>query len=125
MIEEIPSFEHKPGDAPALHNTDGEIVPTNALDTEFEENVLPTAPEPATWMRTKELHMSETRRTLAVGLLWVVALLSGVPTAALIAGHWLHFTGDDYQKVSLMFTPIVALASAAFGFFFASDERKP
>ncbi|WP_225850259.1 hypothetical protein [Streptomyces sp. HPF1205] len=108
------------GDPPG----DGIIIstPAPAQDDEFTEHD-PPASTGADWIRTKELHMSETRRTLAVGLLWVVAGLSGVPTAALIAGHWLHFTGDDYQKVSLMFTPIVALASAAFGFFFASDER--
>ncbi|MBO0652965.1 hypothetical protein J1792_09225 [Streptomyces triculaminicus] len=71
----------------------------------------------------KERHMSETRRTLAVGLLWLVGLLTGVPTLALVLGHWTHFKSDDYREISLVITPIVALASAAFGFFFASDER--
>ncbi|GHG65939.1 hypothetical protein [Streptomyces griseocarneus] len=71
----------------------------------------------------KERHMSETRRTLAVGLLWLVGLLTGLPTLALVLGHWTHFKSDDYREISLVITPIVALASAAFGFFFASDER--
>ncbi|MGA4850868.1 hypothetical protein ACOBQB_33215 [Streptomyces sp. G5(2025)] len=69
--------------------------------------------------------IDETRHTLAMGLLWLVGLIAGAPTLALLAGHWTHFSTEAYREVSLVFTPVVALASAAFGFFFASDDRSP
>jgi hypothetical protein len=64
-----------------------------------------------------------TRHQLAIGMLWMVGLLAGLPTIALLAARWTHFTTDAYREVSLVFTPVVALTSAAFGFFFASDDR--
>ncbi|MFF8868007.1 hypothetical protein ACF08B_38900 [Streptomyces sp. NPDC015139] len=65
-----------------------------------------------------------TRRKLAFGLLQLVALLAVVPTLALTFKHWTKFTSEDFRELSLIFTPVVALASAAFGFFFASDNQK-
>ncbi|MFK4122485.1 hypothetical protein [Streptomyces longwoodensis] len=67
--------------------------------------------------------LDATRRTLAVGMLWLVAVMAVMPTLALVLTHWTHFKTDDYRELSLVFTPVVALTSAAFGFFFASDER--
>ncbi|MFI9204747.1 hypothetical protein [Streptomyces sp. NPDC053048] len=91
---------------------------------EFEEDLQPnTTVRDDQVVGSRERRMHETRRTLAVGLLWLVGLLSGMPTLALVLGHWTHFKSDDYREISLVITPIVALASAAFGFFFASDER--
>jgi len=46
-----------------------------------------------------------------------------LPVLALLLGYWTHFTVDQFKELGLFFTPIVTLASAAFGFFFASDER--
>ncbi len=66
-----------------------------------------------------------TRRKLAFGLLQLVAVLAVFPTLALIFKHWTKFTAEDFRELSLIFTPVVALASAAFGFFFASDSQKP
>ncbi|QCX77512.1 hypothetical protein C9F11_19305 [Streptomyces sp. YIM 121038] len=76
------------------------------------------------WLKiSKQRHMNETRRVLALGLFWLVCVLAVVPSLALVFGHWTHFKADNYREMSLVFTPVVALASAAFGFFFASDER--
>ncbi|MGW6009216.1 hypothetical protein [Streptomyces sp. NPDC055210] len=71
----------------------------------------------------KPKHIDETRRTLAVGMLWLVAVVAVLPTLGLILTHWTHFGTEAYREVSLVFTPVVALTSAAFGFFFASDDR--
>ncbi|MCY1649260.1 MULTISPECIES: hypothetical protein [Streptomyces] len=65
-----------------------------------------------------------TRRKLAFGLLQLVALLAIVPTLALTFKHWTKFTSEDFRELGLIFTPVVALASAAFGFFFASDSQR-
>ncbi|QDQ12322.1 hypothetical protein [Streptomyces spectabilis] len=76
------------------------------------------------WLKiSKQRHMNETRRTLALGLFWLVCVLAVVPSLALVFSHWTRFEADNYRELSLVFTPVVALASAAFGFFFASDER--
>ncbi|WP_030686716.1 hypothetical protein [Streptomyces sp. NRRL B-1347] len=76
------------------------------------------------WLKiSKQRHMNETRRVLALGLFWLVCVLAVVPSLALVFSHWTHFKADNYRELSLVFTPVVALASAAFGFFFASDER--
>ncbi|MGW6016341.1 hypothetical protein, partial [Streptomyces sp. NPDC055210] len=58
-----------------------------------------------------------------VGMLWLVAVVAVLPTLGLILTHWTHFGTEAYREVSLVFTPVVALTSAAFGFFFASDDR--
>ncbi|MFZ4145485.1 hypothetical protein ACOZDZ_33035 [Streptomyces griseoincarnatus] len=67
--------------------------------------------------------MHKTRTQLAMGLLLLVGLLALAPTVALIFGKQLEFTADAYREVNAMFTPVIALASAAFGFFFASDQH--
>ncbi|WP_210582854.1 hypothetical protein [Streptomyces sp. GESEQ-4] len=67
--------------------------------------------------------MHKTRTRLAMGLLILVGVLALAPTIALIFGDGLQFTTEDYREVNSMFTPVIALASAAFGFFFASDDR--
>lgn len=106
---------------------EGEFVVPATPDDEFVENVQPNSTlgdAELVGSHDTELHLYETRRKLAMGLLWLVGALASLPTVALIFGHWLHFKSDDYREVSLVFTPIVALASAAFGFFFASDERR-
>ncbi len=68
-----------------------------------------------------DLH--RTRRWLAIALFWLVAVMTILPVLALLLGYWTHFTVDQFKELGLFFTPIVTLASAAFGFFFASDER--
>ncbi|MDF3291554.1 hypothetical protein [Streptomyces silvisoli] len=94
--------------------------------TEFVEDVAPapagTGTDDFLKIRTQE-HMNETRRALAKGMLWMVGILAVFPMVALVFGHWTHFTVDSFRELSLVFTPVVALASAAFGFFFASDDR--
>ncbi|MFF8991682.1 hypothetical protein ACF09H_17395 [Streptomyces sp. NPDC014983] len=89
---------------------------------EFIEDEQPGSVEPVHEGEPKKI-IDRTRRTLAVGMLWLVAALALLPTIGLIFTHWTHFSTDDYKELSLVFTPVVALTSAAFGFFFASDER--
>ncbi|MEV0443055.1 hypothetical protein AB0I84_11330 [Streptomyces spectabilis] len=89
-----------------------------------DEPPSPAGLDTENWLKiSKQRHMNETRRTLALGLFWLVCVLAVVPSLALVFGHWTHFKADNYRELSLVFTPVVALASAAFGFFFASDER--
>ncbi|WP_433573945.1 hypothetical protein [Streptomyces sp. CA-251247] len=115
-------------DEPPAEDDQGLIVVDEAEPSdEFVEHVQPNSTlgdAELLGAHDTERHMYETRRKLAMGLLWLVGALASLPTVALIFGHWLHFKSDDYREVSLVFTPIVALASAAFGFFFASDERR-
>jgi hypothetical protein len=102
--------------------TPGSGNPVTAMG-EFNEDVTPLSGNP---VRTSSIEwdVQKTRRWLALGLLVLVGLLSFVPTVALIFGDKLHFTSEEYREVTSMVTPVVALASAAFGFFFASDDRK-
>ncbi|MCX5355879.1 hypothetical protein [Streptomyces mirabilis] len=96
-------------------------APEAGQDTEFTEDVQPETKDPV--KKGKPETVDETRRTLAVGMLWLVAVIAVLPTIGLVAAHWTHFSTDAYRELGLVFTPVVALASAAFGFFFASDER--
>ncbi|GHE57600.1 hypothetical protein GCM10018785_28480 [Streptomyces longispororuber] len=101
----------------------GAAVQPEASLTEYELP-SPAGLDTENWLKiSKQRHMNETRRMLAVGLFWLVCVLAVVPSLALVFGHWTHFKADNYRELSLVFTPVVALASAAFGFFFASDER--
>ncbi|MCX4564678.1 hypothetical protein OHA02_52325 [Streptomyces phaeochromogenes] len=89
-----------------------------------EEFIEDEPPSSSTAVREgKPKHIDETRRTLAVGMLWLVAVVAVLPTIGLILSHWTHFGTEAYREVALVFTPVVALTSAAFGFFFASDDR--
>ncbi|NGO71188.1 hypothetical protein [Streptomyces boncukensis] len=72
---------------------------------------------------TPEMHIHQTRRALAIRLFWLVAVVAVLPILALILQRWTKFTEADFREVSTLFTPVVALASAAFGFFFGSDQR--
>jgi len=72
---------------------------------------------------TNQKEMHQTRRRLAMGLLLLLSIMALVPTIALVLGHWTYFTVAQFSQLDLVFTPVVALASAAFGFFFASDQR--
>ncbi|WP_405877964.1 hypothetical protein [Streptomyces sp. NBC_00005] len=74
------------------------------------------------WNAQQSMH--RTRTWLALGLLILVGLLALAPTVALIFGDTLHFTAEAYREVNSMFTPVIALASAAFGFFFASSDDR-
>ncbi|GAA5707653.1 hypothetical protein AQJ43_36750 [Streptomyces avermitilis] len=96
-----------------------DLIPDD--QAEFVENFQPDTKDPV--KKGKPETIDETRRTLAVGMLWLVAVIAVLPTIALVAAHWTHFSTDAYRELGLVFTPVVALASAAFGFFFASDER--
>ncbi|GAB2807545.1 hypothetical protein [Streptomyces daliensis] len=99
---------------------------TDPLAEEFVEDEDPAPPSRAAVREGKpQKILDETRRTLAVGMLWLVAAIALLPTLALVLAHWTHFSIEAYRELSLVFTPVVALASAAFGFFFASDERRP
>ncbi|MFL4910770.1 hypothetical protein ACJ6WF_48700 [Streptomyces sp. MMS24-I2-30] len=89
---------------------------------EFVEDEQPGSSEAVHEGRPKKI-LDETRRTLAVGMLWLVAAMALLPTIGLVLTHWTHFGTDAYRELSLVFTPVVALTSAAFGFFFASDDR--
>jgi hypothetical protein len=91
---------------------------------EFEENDQPdTGRTVVSKPFNPQEGMHKTRTRLAMGLLILVGVLALAPTIALIFGDRLHFTSEDYREVNSMFTPVIALASAAFGFFFASDDR--
>ena len=96
--------------------------PADPPGDEFFEDEQPGSSEAVHEGKPKKI-IDETRRTLAVGMLLLVAAMALLPTIGLILTHWTQFTTDDYKELSLVFTPVVALASAAFGFFFASDER--
>ena len=89
----------------------------------FVEDEPPRSNETVGLSTPQTVDETVTRHRLALGMLWMVGLVAGFPTLALMATRWTHFTTDQYKEVSLVFTPIVALTSAAFGFFFASDER--
>ncbi|GAA2090816.1 hypothetical protein GCM10009801_56050 [Streptomyces albiaxialis] len=73
---------------------------------------------------TPEMHIHETRRALALRLFWLVGVIAVLPVLALIFQRWTKFSDADFREVSTLFTPVVALASAAFGFFFGSDQRR-
>ncbi|MFD8034821.1 hypothetical protein ACFV3F_40075 [Streptomyces sp. NPDC059717] len=96
--------------------------PADPRPSEFIEDEQPGSSDPLHEGRPKKI-IDETRRTLAVGMLLLVAAMALLPTLALILTHWTHFGTDAYRELSLVFTPVVALTSAAFGFFFASDDR--
>jgi hypothetical protein len=121
---EIPSGE----DVLVVQPVDSTPTPTTNTQPETsssqEEFVEDEPPGSTTAVREgKPKHIDETRRTLAVGMLWLVAVVAVLPTIGLILTHWTHFGTEAYREVSLVFTPVVALTSAAFGFFFASDDR--
>jgi hypothetical protein len=63
-------------------------------------------------------HREHTRRFLAIGLLVLVALQVLFAEAAFVFDK--DFTAEKFRELSLLFTPVVTLASAAFGFFFGS-----
>ena len=65
----------------------------------------------------------DTRRLLAMGLLVLVGVIALAAEAAVIF-HAIAIT--DLSDLSVIFTPIVTLAGAAFGFFFGqqSSHRK-
>ncbi|MDP5317360.1 hypothetical protein [Streptomyces poriferorum] len=111
---------------------DGEFIenePANSYGIEFasvgepgiSEDLAPEHSETARLLAPHNIH--ETRHRLAMGMLGLVALLAVLPVLALIAGRWTKFDDESFRELSLVFTPVVALASAAFGFFFASDDR--
>ncbi|GHH78648.1 hypothetical protein GCM10018793_29690 [Streptomyces sulfonofaciens] len=107
---------------PAHESADEPAAPPPALIE--DEPPSPTGLNTEHWLRiSKQRHMNETRTRLATGLFWLVSVLAIVPSLALVFARWTHFTADAYRELGLVFTPVVALASAAFGFFFASDER--
>lgn len=125
--------------APVLESVDDELVdayvrtppaqppapaaePSDPQGGEFTEDEQPGSSDPVHEGRPKKI-IDQTRRTLAVGMLWLVAAMAVLPTIGLILTHWTHFGTDAYRELSLVFIPVVALTSAAFGFFFASDER--
>ncbi|MFE5680253.1 hypothetical protein ACFQ7B_35585 [Streptomyces erythrochromogenes] len=68
-------------------------------------------------------HTDKTRRVIALGLLGLLGFLAVAAFAALIFGSWPKFTAEQFRELNLFFTPIVALASAAFGFYFGSDPK--
>ncbi|WP_405717259.1 hypothetical protein OG607_44970 [Streptomyces sp. NBC_01537] len=63
-------------------------------------------------------HREHTRRFLAIGLLLLVALQVLLAETAFVFDK--DFTPEKFRELSLLFTPVVTLASAAFGFFFGS-----
>lgn len=122
----------QPPDDPddAAHQTQaaqpaGEFEEDQQPGGEFIEDQRPTRD---TVLRQKEWNaqqsMHQTRTLLALGLLILVGLLALVPTIALMFGTKLHFNAESYREVNSMFTPVIALASAAFGFFFASSDDR-
>ncbi|MFF9221478.1 hypothetical protein [Streptomyces viridosporus] len=88
---------------------------------QISEDETPQNAETAAFVGPHKI--DETRHKLAMGMLWLVGLVAVLPTLALMASRWTNFTAEAYREVALVFTPVVALTSAAFGFFFASDDR--
>jgi hypothetical protein len=63
-----------------------------------------------------------TRRHLALGLLVVVGAAALIPELAFVLKRWTQLDAKEFQDLSIFFTPLVTLASAAFGFFFGSER---
>ncbi|MEW6747903.1 MAG: hypothetical protein AB1486_34720 [Planctomycetota bacterium] len=105
------------------------------------EDEPPTAPEPSPagqqWMtrdiierelpeedrvfRVKTRHREVTRRHLALGLLIILGIMALSGQGAYIAGL---LTADEFRDLSTLFTPVVTLAGAAFGFFFGRESAE-
>ncbi|MFD5234333.1 hypothetical protein ACFWJ5_38635 [Streptomyces qaidamensis] len=94
---------------------------TFGAGAQFSENEAPQDEVTARWKKPHKI--DETRHKLAMGMLYLVGLVAVLPTLALMLGRWTKFTPEAFREVALVFTPVVALTSAAFGFFFASDDR--
>lgn len=94
---------------------------TSVGEPGISEDLEPEHTETARLLAPHNIH--ETRHRLAMGMLGLVAVLAVLPVIALILGPWTKFDDESFREISLVFTPVVALASAAFGFFFASDDR--
>lgn len=104
------------------------------MSNEFTENQLP--PEGDAWREDsiplwgpyrpseKAYHPDYTRHRIAVGLLLILVTMALLPTLALILNQWIGFSDAEFREINLLFTPIVALASAAFGFYFASPSKR-
>ena len=126
--EDDPPPHNDPDDATHQRQPEppgGEFEEDQQPGGEFIEDQRPTRD---TVLRQKEWNaqqsMHKTRTWLALGLLILVGLLALAPTTALMFGNKLHFNAESYREVNSMFTPVIALASAAFGFFFASSDDR-
>jgi hypothetical protein len=63
-----------------------------------------------------------TRRHLALGLLVLVGAAALLPELAFVLKRWTRLDAKEFQDLAIFFTPLVTLASAAFGFFFGSER---
>lgn len=111
-----PTFEHQ---VPDEEEPDmGSGVTPNSLT----EDVRPSGRgvEVSSFLQVKDRARERTRRHLAVGLLVLVGMMALAAEAAYIFGK---IPGDGLREVSVLFTPVVTLASAAFGFFFGREIR--
>ena len=106
-------------DEPAHPRGNGFV--TLAGSTELHEDIRPDTRATSGFGSPRSIDV--TRHKLAMGMLVLVGLLALLPTLAMIGGRWTHFSYESFRALNLVFTPVVALASAAFGFFFASDDR--
>ncbi|WP_433917371.1 hypothetical protein OIE50_50845 [Streptomyces canus] len=88
----------------------------------LEENFVPGSDAPAVVPPpSPPTHEDWTRRIIAWGLLGLVAVLVGAGTWAFVTDK--AFTDQDLEQLGVFVSPLIALAAAAFGFYFGAGER--
>lgn len=92
---------------------------------EFEESTDPAFDPSIPVFKVKKgrpvpwLHLADTQRALAVGIVIVTLLLYGYLVVAAVCG-WI--TDDTFVRVIAALAPLQALAAATVGFFFGQKE---
>ncbi|MFJ6900548.1 hypothetical protein [Streptomyces hokutonensis] len=98
--------------------------PPTTAQAAFTENVKPGSAAPVREVEKKPTVTDLTRQVIAYSLVGLVALLSIAGTGALIASNWTNFKTDQLKELTIFLSPIITLASAAFGFYFGSSSTK-
>ncbi|MCF3172546.1 hypothetical protein IPZ61_04345 [Streptomyces sioyaensis] len=96
------------------HRTRREDLEEDKIPGSYTSAVIPSPTPPPT-------HEDWTRRVIAWGLLGIIAVLAGAGTWAFVADP--TFKGQDLEKLAVFISPLIALASASFGFYFGAGER--
>ncbi|WP_251091380.1 hypothetical protein [Streptomyces sp. Caat 7-52] len=95
---------------------------TPARRQPLEEDAVPgSAPAAVPAPSSPPTHEDWTRRVIAWVLLAVISLLACAGAGALITAG--SFKSEDLQQLGVFISPIIALASAAFGFYFGAGEK--
>lgn len=99
-------------------NEDGEPAEMEELSEDTRPAAGLELPYSQRTLEQREL----TRRHLALGLLVLVGAAALLPELAFIFNRWTRLDAKELEDLSIFFTPLVTLASAAFGFFFGSER---